>query len=249
MRTAVLACKTIADEIKLAMGVTGCSYPVYWVESGLHRTTELLNRRLQQEIDQIGDVQRVLLAFGFCGNALIGIRPSRFQLIFPRVDDCITLMLGSRERSKNKGTYYLTRGWLQYENNIWEEYRHTVKRYGHEKAVRIFNIILGQYHSLAIIDTGAYCLQEFLLKSETIASALGLKHKVIAGNICYIKKLLTGPWDDDFVTIEPGETITLDHLSLNKTSPNPILDFRYRENGEVGQRDQSYDVKQSYKYI
>ncbi|MCL6477275.1 MAG: hypothetical protein K6T65_02545 [Peptococcaceae bacterium] len=31
----------------------------------------------------------------------------------------------------------------------------------------------------------------------------------------YLKKLLTGPWDDEFVVIEPGTNIALEHLRLD----------------------------------
>lgn len=214
MGTMIVACNTISDELNAAVKETGCDHPIRWIESGLHRSTESLHERLRQELAAIGEVQRVLLAFGFCGNALLDLQPSAFQLIFPRVDDCITLLLSSQELPKQMGTYYMTKGWLAYENNIWQEYQDAVSRHGQAKADRIYRVILAHYGQLAVIDTGAYDYQGFLDEATTIASSLGLERQPAAGTLRYLKKLITGPWDEEFVVIEPGNTVTLEHLQL-----------------------------------
>ncbi len=193
-----------------------CRFPVLWIESGLHIKPENLKTRLQQELDKIDNVEQVILGFGYCGNSLLGLKANNFRIIFPRADDCITLMLGSTENrqkiSSEMSTYFLTKGWLVYEKNIWAEYLETVKRMGKEKADRIYSIMLRHYKRLGIVDTGAYDLEEFLKKTETIADELKLKHEVIPGTLTFLKKLLTGPWDDDFVIINPGETIKMENI-------------------------------------
>lgn len=218
MSKLLLACNTIADEINLAIEKTGFNYPVRWVESGLHIDPSSLSKRLQQELGEIHDVEDVLLGFGFCGNSLIGITPPRFRLIIPKVDDCITLLLGSREKrrvvSSEAGTYFLTRGWLLHEQNIWKEYKICVKRHGKSKTDKIYKMILAHYKRLGIIETGAYNLEEFLEKAKLMSEDLKLNCEVIPGTLSFVEKLLTGPWDDDFIKINPGETVTFDHLNL-----------------------------------
>ena len=136
--------------------------------------------------------------------------------MFPRVDDCITLMLGSREKrseiSRESGTYFLTKGWLDYERNIWVEYQASAKRFGKEKAARIYKSMLRHYQRLGIIDTGAYELDPIVERARHIACELGLTPHVIRGTLHYIEKLLTGPWDQDFILIPPGETIAMEHI-------------------------------------
>jgi Protein of unknown function (DUF1638) len=214
--TVIIACRTIADELRVALGETGCTHPVLWIESGLHLRPDSLRIRLQQELDHIGNVSQALLAFGYCGNALLGLRAGDFRLIFPRVDDCITLMLGSGSRrnaiGREYGTYFLTKGWLDFERNIWVEYQETVRRHGKEKADRIFKVMLRHYQRLGVIDTGAYDLGIFLEQVRDIGDALALKPQVIPGTLDYLKKLLTGPWDEDFIMIHPGETVTVEHI-------------------------------------
>jgi hypothetical protein len=217
MNTTIIACRTIADELNLAISETNVNYPVIWIDSGLHMNPESLKKCLQEELNKIKNIELVLLAFGYCGNALLGLEANNFRMIFPRADDCITIMLGStkkrKEISDEKNTYFLTKGWLDYEKNIWVEYQDTVKRMGREKADRVYKIILKHYERLGVIETGAYGLEDFLKKTEVISKDLKLKHEVIPGTLNYLKKLLTGPWDDDdFITIEPEETVTMKHI-------------------------------------
>lgn len=216
MKTLIIACRTIADELNMVASGVGCKYPILLIESGLHLSPDLLKKRIQEELSRIANVERVLLAFGFCGNALLGITPLTFEIVFPRVDDCITLLLGSygkrREISREMGTYFLTKGWLDYETNIWSDYQKTLIKYGKEKTDRLYKTILENYKRLAVIETGAFQLDSFLERTKYIARDLKLKHQVIPGTLSYIEKLLTGPWDEDFVIVGPGEAVTLEHL-------------------------------------
>lgn len=219
MNRVIVACRTIAEELNAAVTETGCKYPILWIESSLHIEPDSLKKRLQEELDNISNVDQVLLAFGYCGNAILGLKSGNYQIIFPRVDDCITLLLGSCEKRKKisseMGTYFLTKGWLDYEKNIWVEYQDTVKKYGKVKADRIYKIILQHYKRLGVIETNAFNTKEFLEKTQQIAEDLKLKQEVLPGTLTYIKKLLTGPWDEDFVLINPNETITLQHIYDN----------------------------------
>lgn len=217
--TIIVACQTIRDEVNLAITETGVNYPVLWIESGLHNFPDRLGRKIQQEIDRIENVETILLAFGYCGNSLLGIKSPRAQIIIPRVDDCISLLLGSYERrqslDKEIGTYFLTKGWLENEQNLLTEYERCVKRYGKDKALRVMKMMLNNYHRLMVIDTQAYQFEGVLAKTKGFADVLGLNHEKIDGSLRFIKKLLLGPWDEEFAIIPPGEEVTLEHLIIN----------------------------------
>jgi hypothetical protein len=49
-------------------------------------------------------------------------------------------------------------------------------------------------------------------KAQEYADFLKLKCEIIPGTMDYLKKFLTGPWDDDFIIINSGETIVMEHL-------------------------------------
>jgi hypothetical protein len=216
MRTRIVACRTIADELHLACREAGCDLPVSWVESGLHNWPDRLRTRIQQVLDEVSDVDRVLLAFGYCGNSVVGLTVGEFELIVPRADDCISLMLGScarrEEVSAEKATYFLTPGYLEHESNIWSEYQAFAARRGHALADQIYATLLAHYRRLGIIDTGSFDVAGFVERTQPIAAAFKLDHEVIAGTTQYLRRLLTGPWDEGFIRIGPRETLTFDHV-------------------------------------
>lgn len=219
MSTILVACQTITDEVNKAIQETAFPYPVVWIESGLHNFPDKLKARLQDQLDKITNVQNIILAFGYCGNSLLGLSSGKARLIIPRVDDCISLLLGSYQRrmeiAKDSGTYFLTKGWLEYENNIVTEYERCVAKYGEERAIRVFKMMLEHYRKLVLIDTGAYCLDDCLKKSCALAKIFGLAHHTLPGSLTLIKKLLVGPWDNEFVVLEPGQVITMDTFNLH----------------------------------
>lgn len=222
METVILACNTIRNELEKAAAETSCPHGFVWVESGLHLVTASLRRRLQEELDQITGVQRVLLAFGFCGNAVAGLKSRDYELVIPRVDDCITLLLGSKENRerccRQGGVYFLTKGWLEGEINIWKEYHAVLERFGPERTERIYRLMLAHYKFLALIDTGAYDLPTLLPHVRQISATLKLELLILEGTDRYLKNFLLGPWNNDhFVIIPPLTTIELAHLGFDST--------------------------------
>ena len=212
-KTALVCCETIRDEIILVLGTVDTSPDLYWIESGLHNSPERLRSRLQETLDSLdGQFDRVLLAFGFCGNAIIGIETRGFELIFPRVDDCISLLLGSDDRRREigeTGTYFFTRGWLLGEENMWNEYQFSVETYGEEAAKMIYDSMLAHYSRLGILDTGAYDLSELEATTQLMAETFELEHTVIPAGTAYIGDLLSGVWDPArFVITPPHSTVT-----------------------------------------
>lgn len=219
MGTVLLACRTIEDEVLKAASETGFAGEVRWVESGLHNRPEVLRRRLQEELDRLDDeggADVVLLGFGFCGNSVVGLTAKGFRLVLPRADDCITLLLGScarrQEISAEAGTYFLTKGWLEHETNLWAEHQASVRKWGSERAERLRARMLAHYGRLAVVETGAYDLPAFVERTRPIAEGLKLAHAVVPGTLRYLSKLLTGPWDEEFVSVPPGGTVTIEQL-------------------------------------
>ncbi|MBK8595397.1 MAG: DUF1638 domain-containing protein [Holophagales bacterium] len=216
MGTVLVACRTIEGEVLRVASEAGFVGEVRWIESGLHNRPEVLRARLQEEIDRIDGADTVLLAFGYCGNSLVGLTARGFRLVFPRADDCITLLLGScarrQEISSEVGTYFLTKGWLEHETNLWAEHQASVRKWGAERAERLRARMLAHYGRLAVVETGAYDLPSFVERTRPIAEALKLDHAVVPGSLRFLGKLLTGPWDEEFLSLAPGETVTVERI-------------------------------------
>jgi len=147
---------------------------------------------------------------GFCGNALAGLDSKDMTLIIPRFDDCISLLLGScKTKATSLGTYFMTDGWLKGERNIWREYEYTMQKYGEETGKMIFDMMLGHYNTLALLDSGCFDLAETEAEMKYIAEVLKLEYVVLPGTLEFLHRLLTGPWDNEvFLTIPPGSIIS-----------------------------------------
>ncbi len=221
MNTAVLACQTVSDELNMAIMQTEVSYPVYWIESGLHNTTEKLQRKIGEELERLQEAETVLLAFGYCGTALQGISSNYSRLVLPRLDDCISMLLGSsqerKKREEEKATYFFTAGWLKYERSLVQEYEYAREKYGPERAQELMEMMLKHYERFALIDTGAYDLAPYQEKIKELTSLLGMEQQVIKGSLRVFKKLLTGPYDEEFIVTLPGEEIVLDYWKFKES--------------------------------
>jgi hypothetical protein len=176
----------------------------------------LLHKRIQEEINRIDNVDTILLLFGYCGNSLLGVKSDKATLVLPKVDDCIPLLLGSCEIRKNIAkemvTYFFTKGWLEYENNLIREYERCIERYGQVRTSKIMKVMLGHYKRFMLIDTGAYEVESVLPQIQDIAERLNMCHEVVSGSLRLFRKLLQGEWDEEFLVLNPGEVISIDAI-------------------------------------
>ncbi|MBQ3301083.1 MAG: DUF1638 domain-containing protein [Eggerthellaceae bacterium] len=214
MGRVLLACKTLEAEVCSVLdGRTESDLTVEWVSSGLHDTPSLLRDDLQHCLDAFDDsVERVFMTFGWCGGSVVGLETRGFTTIMPRVDDCISLLSGSMEAraafEDAKVTYFLTPGWLDGETNIYQEYLYSLGKYGQDMTHEIYQSILGHYQYLGMLETGAYDVDAFAQRAETVADTLGLALKRLPASTRYLHELLDGPWPANrFVTVPPNSTI------------------------------------------
>ncbi len=224
MNSIILACRTLEDEIVLAKKNTGCGYPVIYIESGLHERPKKLAEAVRevfaeldkehaQSSDGTDAPLRVLMALGQCGNSLTGIAAGNFELILPKVDDCLSLLIGSNSEKTRINlqdkAFFLTMGWLKGESTIMSQYKQSVEKYGEDVALSIMEMMYEHYETMGLIDTGAAPIEKLWDEAEEITTLLGLKRKVYKGTISYVEELLTGPWPAErFIVKKPGEAIS-----------------------------------------
>ncbi len=183
------------------------------LDFGLHLRPEKLREALQVKIDEAGQGAEVLLlGYGLCSMAVIGLQARNSHLVIPRVDDCIAIFLGScaaykEQAKKEPGTYYLTKGWIEVGDTPFEEHQQLVKRYGEEKARRMTQLMLKNYRRLALINTGQYEIKRFREYARKTAQAFDLRFEEIDGSLAIAQKMVNGPWDNDFLVVAPGETV------------------------------------------
>lgn len=220
--TKVIACATVIEEMLLHLP-PGMDYHV--LDFGLHVNPEALRCALQEAVDALATTaETILLGYGLCSQAVVGLRANGCTLVVPKVDDCIAIFLGSAQAYKAQlrtepGTYYLTKGWIEAGDSPFDEYDGLVERYGEEKAQRIMGQILKNYTRLALINTGQYELEHYRDYSQRMAERFGLRYEEIPGSDALIKKMLHSPRNEEFVIAHPGETIS--YLDFKRTKSRP----------------------------
>lgn len=208
-RNKILACATVLEEMRPLLPP---NVDVEEFDFGLHLRPDGLRHALQRAVDEAGKTSEVvLLGYGLCSMAVVGLKANGCTVVVPRVDDCIGAFLGSqdeyRRRSKEEpGTYYLTKGWIEVSDTLLDEHNRVVEKYGAAQAERVMSIMLRHYKRLVYIDTG---LDDELHREQAraIADHFDLEYHEIQGSNRLLLKLINGPWDSEFVVAEPGTTI------------------------------------------
>jgi len=215
----VIACGTLKDELSLVMEKQNLALPVVWIESGTHVQPDKLRQAVQEAIDVLpAEYATVLLLFGFCGNAMVGLCAGNRTLVLPRVADCIPLFIGSgKERAAHgAAAYFFTSGYFNSRGSIAAETRRTIERYGEEQGLSIMKEMLGNYRCFAVIDTGAFDTAGLCGKVGEFAKPFGIPVKLIPGKLRLIEMLVSGEWtDDEFLCVQPGGSITFEDTPEN----------------------------------
>ncbi len=207
----VLACSVMEKEIRQFQNGR---IDFTFLDYGLHRTPQNMASALQKEIDLVSNehYDGIVLGYGLCSNGIVGIRSNAHPLIIPRIHDCISLFLGSVEsyQSQSKehpGTYYLTPGWIEKGQTPISKYESYAQSYGEETARWVLHEEMKHYTRIVFVDTGVYPSPSYREIARRNAEFLGISYEELQGIPILFKKLLHGPWDQDFIIIEAGQSI------------------------------------------
>jgi len=88
------------------------------------------------------------------------------------------------------------------------------KRYGKKCAERVMKRMLQHYKRLAFIDMGYQNQEKYREFSRMAAKRLNLYYQEIKGTPEFLRKICTGPWDEEFVVAPPGHAIRLEDFGM-----------------------------------
>ena len=194
-----------------------------FMDYGLHRVPAKMAVTLQDAIDRIEQPSLVVLGYGLCGNGLAEIKAGHHTLLIPKVDDCIALLLGSRqayqrEFSTEPGTYYLSKGWLESGSHPLSEFEEYTEKYGAEEAGWIMDQQYANYSRLALVAFQQSDLEQYrpqALKVARYCEQWDMRYAEILGSDRFIRRLVAvirdiEKIDDEFVLVRPAEQIQPD---------------------------------------
>jgi hypothetical protein len=193
-----------------------------------------MRSRIQERISRAGQgrYDAILLGFGLCSNGISGISAGKIPVVIPRAHDCITLLLGSKERYRENfdsepGTYYLSSGWIERDSDNLEDLKgmsvmsrlgldcsieELSEKYGAENAQFIISSIGGgiekNYTAISFINTGLGNIEAYRETGCREAEKGNLLFKEINGNLSLLQKLMDGDWsDEEFLILTENDTV------------------------------------------
>ena len=232
----ILACKIFQRE--LAQVIPSCpnALDITFMQQDLHSYPHLLRDALQKEINLIESgndlhtnkrcfekTDAILLGYGLCSNALVGIRSNRLPLVIPRAHDCVTHFMGSKERyadyfEKVKGTFFYTQGWLDLgldigQADIERKRSEYMERFdGDEDTVEYLlemdKEMLKNYHYITYITWPGMPNESGIATVKKLAAEAGLELLQYEGTNRLMADFVNGNWnEEDFLILKPGQTL------------------------------------------
>lgn len=235
MRLQLISCEVLAREMYYCAATSPHIVDMRMLKRGLHNTPDTLRMEIQQLVDETSaTADAICLGYGLCGNSLAGVVARSVPLVLPRAHDCITLYLGSRTRyaeefSAHPGTYYYAMDYIERRDGQdsglaglgavsdarrKELYAEYVEKYGEDNATYLLEVMGGwtsHYDRAAFIDVGIADSSQVEAEARADAERRGWRFDRLAGSLVLIRKLIHGDWDDDFVTVQPGQKVTVSY--------------------------------------
>lgn len=170
----------------------------------------------------------ILLLYGLCGNATVGLRARRTRLVMPRAHDCCTILLGSKGQFAEhfgdapstpfssvgyieRGNYFLrTADGGGSEVQPGSAYQELVEKYGEEDAKYIWEEMNPSHgnNKAVFIDIPETSHLGLAAKFHDKAASAGMEPVRLTGSLRLIDGLLRGDWDEkEYLVVPPTNAI------------------------------------------
>lgn len=228
MRLQFIVCKVLQREAYYCAARSTNVVDIVLMEQGLHDTPDKLRTEVQRALNNTLDIQgrpydASLLGYGLCSNGIVGLS-AQIPIVVPRGHDCITLLLGSKDRyqqyfDSQPGTYWYSPGWIEsgkqpskerYEQLLLQ-YR---QKFGDDNAEYLMQLEhdwMHKYNCAAYVDWGFVDCDRYKQFTKDCAEFLGWNYNELTGEPGLIQRLLDAQWNDaEFLLVKPGQKIAED---------------------------------------
>lgn len=193
----VIACQVLQNLLE-RMLPEDLADQVSFMDYGLHRVPNRMTGAVQDVINSIEQPSLVVLGYGLCGNGLKGVKAGIHTLLVPRADDCIAILLGSRETyieefEAHPGTYYLSKGWLESGSHPLKEYKEYVEKYGTDDATWIMDTQYQHYERLVLVTHDEEEMEAYRPQALEVAhfcQRWDMRYEEILGSDGYVRRLV-----------------------------------------------------------
>lgn len=234
-RIALIACAVMQRECSYEIAITENIVQTVWLKQGLHDTPELLQKKLQEQIDIIEEAQEdldsikrvdaICIGYGLCSNGVIGLKSETLPIIIPRCDDCIALFLGSADRymqmfNEKPGIYWYNPGWIEHaftpsEESYASRFESYSEKYGEDNAEFLMEAErewVHNYQNCIYIDSPIYHNEEYAEYTKHASETYNWAFSRVKGEQRMFHMLISGDWDnDEFLICPAGYTVQPDY--------------------------------------
>jgi len=225
MRLQLILCKVMQREAYLCAARSKNVVDVVLMPQGLHDTPDKLREEVQKALNNTLDIQgrpydASLLGYGLCSNGIVGLS-AKIPIVVPRGHDCVTLLLGSKDRyqeyfDSHRGVYWYSAGWIESGKQPGKErYETTLKeyqeKYGDDNAQYLMEMEQGwmkQYNWATYIDWDFPNSNECKDYTKRCAEYLHWNYDELKGSPALMQNFVDGNWDEsEFLVVKPGRKI------------------------------------------
>ena len=231
LRLAIVACAVLEDEVRAHTPEGTEVVARVELEQGLHNEPPRLRAELQAAIEQLESqhatkpdaLDGIVLGYGLCSRGVDGLCVTRVPLVVPRAHDCITVLLGGRERyeryvNEHPGTYWYSPGWNRHHTPPGRErydklYQQYVEKYGEDNA----EFLMEQeqhwfktYNRATYVHLSIGATDRDKAYTKRCADWLNWDYDEVQGDPGLLRDLLGGQWDHErFVVVAPGHRLVM----------------------------------------
>lgn len=209
-QTVILACPTLAGELKEAMKEAQSDSVVYFMPPGLHRDPKVLHHYVQDKIDHFYNVSKIVVCTTGCGGGNIGISASSAPLVYPKTRDCIDILLSGdslADLKRDMHGVFLTESWMEFMKESSIDMEKLEKKMGRDEAHGYLKKLYASIHDFYIIDTGCYDVEPVKKYIEPMVDLLQADLHMVHGGYGILRKMAGGTFDDDFFVVPKGEKV------------------------------------------
>lgn len=229
----LISCNVFQREVCWCIARSPHVIDVEFTELGEHVHSDVLRKTIQAKIDAADAAPKqydaILILFGICGNASIGLRAGKTKLVMPRAHDCCTILLGSRQKFQQhfqdnpstpfssagyveRGSYFMRTEDGESKTYYGDAYADYVQQYGEENAKYIWEQLnpessANTHDNRAVfIDLPETAHLGYAEQFRAKAEAEGKQYVRLEGSMRLIRNLLDGNWDEaDYLIVQPGQ--------------------------------------------
>jgi hypothetical protein len=229
----VIACDVLAREICAVASRSPARVDLTFLPQGLHDEPNRLREMLASAIADAESGKRynafteslrydfIVLGCGLCSNAVVGLSALRTPLVVPRAHDCVTLLLGSKERYREyfdsrRGVYWYSAGWIERSLQPGKEryervYARYLEKYGEDNAAYLMEAEQNwykEYGYAAYVDWGFPAAEQYRRYTKECAAWLGWGYEELKGDPALLERMTGGDFRDaEVLVVPPGRRI------------------------------------------